>query len=164
MDARSDLLLTCGWAPRHYQGLALEPLVKVFDLKLQKTLPPISFHGGAANVRIHHKMSTYCSIVSQSGVVYSVDILNPDKPVIRYTNYTSQVLGMELAPSGRAMVLYDSHCQIRLWGGPDPKLSFTEYPNTTEFADEPTPTQHLDWTPEMSVRLFRSPFVPADTC
>ena len=36
MDARCDYLLTCGWAQQQYHGLALERLVRVYDLKAMR--------------------------------------------------------------------------------------------------------------------------------
>ena len=43
MDARGDYLLTCGWAQQQYHGLALERLVRVYDLKAQKSVAPVTF-------------------------------------------------------------------------------------------------------------------------
>jgi PAB-dependent poly(A)-specific ribonuclease subunit 2 len=158
MDARGDYLLTCGWAPRHYQGLALEQLVRVYDLKIQKPAPPISFPPGAAFVRMHPKLSTTCTVLSQSGAIYSIDILNPDVPIMRFAQtFDAQIRGLDVMPSGKGFAMADSHCQLVLWGSTS-KMQFLEYGRPTEFADHQMPARQLDWSPETALNLVGMPY------
>ncbi len=41
MDARSDVLVTCGWSSRPQHGYMLDHLANVFDLKTLMPLPPV---------------------------------------------------------------------------------------------------------------------------
>lgn len=157
MDARGDYLLTTGWAQMQYQGLALERLVRVFDLKTQKPAPPVPFQSGAAHVRMHPKLSSTCIVISQSGLIHSIDIQNPDMPMMRYANsFDVQFMGLELMPSGKGFALADSQSQITLWGSPS-KLQFTEYSRPTEFADPTGDHKHLDWSPDAPLNLIGMP-------
>lgn len=158
MDARGDYLLTCGWAPRHYQGLALEQLVRVYDLKIQKPAPPISFPPGAAFVRMHPKLSTTCTVISQAGAIYSIDILNPDIPIMRFAQtFDAQLRGLDVMPSGKGFAMADSHCQLVLWGSTT-KMQFLEYGRPTEFADHQLPARQLDWSPDTALNLIGMPY------
>jgi PAB-dependent poly(A)-specific ribonuclease subunit 2 len=158
MDARGDYLLTCGWAPRHYQGLALEQLVRVYDLKIQKPAPPISFPPGAAFVRMHPKLSTTCTVLSQAGAIYSIDILNPDVPIMRFAQtFDAQLRGLDVMPSGKGFAMADSHCQLVLWGSTT-KMQFLEYGRPTEFADHQLPARQLDWSPDTALNLIGMPY------
>ena len=158
MDARGDYLLTCGWAPRHYHGLALEQLVRVYDVKLQKALPPISFPHGAACVRMHPKLSSTCMVISQTGTIYSIDVQNPEIPSVLYIpTYDAQLTGLELMPSGRGFALTDSHCHLILRGS-STSMQFVEYGKAIEFADAPSVSKHLDWSADTPLNLIGMPY------
>lgn len=158
MDARGDYLLTCGWVQQQYHGLSLERLVRVYDLKNQKSVSPVTFSQGAAFVRMHPKLSSTCIVVAQGGAIQSIDVQNPDIPMMRFAQtFDAQLTGLELMPSGKGFALTDSHCQITLWGSPA-KMQFTEFPQPTEFADAPAPTKHLDWTSDLPLNLIGMPY------
>ncbi|KXT04451.1 hypothetical protein AC578_3579 [Pseudocercospora eumusae] len=158
MDARGDYLLTCGWAQMQYQGLSLERLVRVYDLKAQRPAPPVSFPIGAAFVRMHPKLTSTCIVVSQNGLIHSVDIQNPDMPTMRYVqSYEDKFLGVELMPSGKGLALQDSNDQVVLYGSPS-KLHFTEYSTPTEFADPMDSHKSLDWSDHVPFNTIGMPY------
>ena len=158
MDARGDYLLTCGWAQQQYHGLALERLVRVYDLKNQKSVAPVTFGQGAAFVRMHPKLSSTCIVISQSGAIQSIDVQNPDIPIMRFAQtFDAQLTGLELMPSGKGFAMADNHCQIAVWGSAS-KMQFTEYTQRTEFADVTAPTKHIDWSPDVPLNLIGMPY------
>lgn len=146
MDAKSDFLVTCGWSPRQQFGFMLDPFTNVFDLKTLAPLPPIPFHTGAAFVRMHPRMSTTSIIASQNGQMQVIDLMNPDTANLRQVNlYDTFLTGLELAPSGEALALSNTICNIHLWGSPS-KIHFPEYSNSTEFAEHHVPPPSMDWS------------------
>lgn len=150
MDAKSDYLVTCGWSPRQQHGYMLDPLANVFSLKTLQPLPPIPFQPGAAFVRMHPRMSTTCIIASQTGQLQVVDIHNPNTVNLKQAHVfeNTYLNWLEMAPSGEALALGNSMCQIHLWGSPT-KMQFAEYSNPTSFADDaPQHSASLDWSPE----------------
>ncbi|PSK54749.1 hypothetical protein B9Z65_3838 [Elsinoe australis] len=158
MDVRSEILVTCGWSPRQQHGFMLDHLANVFDLKNLSPLPPVPFPPGAAFVRMHPRMSTTCIVASQTGLMYAVDIMNPDVPSMKHANiFDTHLLALDLAPSGEALALTDAQCAIHLWGSPT-KIQFTEYSNPTGFADPAQPTPPLDWSPEIPLNLIGMPY------
>ena len=158
MDARGDYLLTCGWAQQQYQGLGLERLVRVYDLKNQRSVAPVTFGQGAAFVRMHPKLSSTCIVVSQTGAIQSIDVQNPDVPMMKFAQtFESHLTSLEIMPSGKGFALTDSHCQITLWGTQS-KIQYTEFPQHTEFADTSAPTKHLDWNTALPFNLIGMPY------
>lgn len=151
MDVRSDLLVTCGFSPRQQGRFALDHLVGVYNLKIFHPLPPVPFPPGAAFVRMHPRMSTTCLVSSNVGLIYAIDIMNTDTPIMRHANvYDTHVLGIDLAPSGEALALADGQGAIHLWGSPS-RIQFTEYASPTEFPDTPSHIQPMDFSPDMYV-------------
>jgi PAB-dependent poly(A)-specific ribonuclease subunit 2 len=149
MDARSDFLVTCGLSQRQQHGLMHDPLANVFDLKSLSPLPPIPFQPGAAFVRMHPKMSTTSIVASQTGQLQVVDLMNPHTVNLKQAHiYDNDFLtGIELAPTGEALALASSMCQIHVWGSPS-KMKFAEFGHPTLFPDTITNDQLTDWSEE----------------
>ncbi|USW48021.1 Putative ribonuclease H-like superfamily, exonuclease, RNase T/DNA polymerase III [Septoria linicola] len=146
MDASGDYLLTCGWAQSQHHGLALERLVRVYDLKNRKPARPLPFQSGAAYVRLHPRLSSTCIVLSQNGTLHSIDIQNPEMPNMKFASpMDGQFIGLELMPSGKGFVLADSNNNLILWGAPT-KIQFTDYAKATDFPDAVASHKALEWT------------------
>ncbi|KAG0161119.1 hypothetical protein PDIDSM_8652 [Penicillium digitatum] len=160
MDARNDLLVTCGFSVRHLGSPIVDPLANVYDLKTLTPLPPIPFHAGAAYVRMHPKLHTTSFVASQTGQLQVIDLMNPNSVNLRQAN-VSLVLGIDLSPSGEALAINDAECSIHLWGSPT-KVHFNELSKETEFADVPTRPSQVDWSSESPLNMVGSPPAPLD--
>lgn len=161
MDARSDFLVTCGLSQRHQHGLMPDPMANVLDLKSLKPLPPIPFQPGAAFVRMHPKMSTTSIVVSQTGQLQVVDIMNPNTVYLKQARIydNTHITGIELAGTGEALALASSMCQIHLWGSPT-RLQYAVHSKPTKFADS-VPSYEgpsMDWTEESPLNLVGMPY------
>ncbi|KAL8736688.1 MAG: hypothetical protein Q9166_000054 [cf. Caloplaca sp. 2 TL-2023] len=148
MDAQDSYLVTCGWSTRPYGPPTLESFAKVYDLKKLEQLPPIPFHGGAAFVQMHPKLSTTSIISSMSGQLQVANILDPNTSNLLQANlgnYMSQS-HLVLAPSGAAWALADIDGVIQIWAASLDKLRFTESAAPTEFAGDvfPLPFMGID--------------------
>ncbi|KAL4817259.1 PAB-dependent poly(A)-specific ribonuclease subunit pan2 [Aspergillus spinulosporus] len=156
MDARGDLLVTCGFSIRQTGSPIVDPLANVYDLKTLSPLPPIPFHAGAAYVRMHPKLQTTSFVASQSGQLQVVDLMNPNAFKLRQAT-VSFMLGIEISPSGEALAINDAECFIQLWGSPA-KIHFNEMSKEVEFADvTPRPPQ-VDWSPEIPLNVIGMPY------
>src|ERR1700753_383515 len=62
-----------------------------------------------------------------------------------------------MPPSGEALALTDTRCNIHLWGSPS-KIQFAEYSNPTEFPDQVMPPQSIDWSPDTPLNLIGMPY------
>ena len=136
MDAQNNYLVTCGWSTRPHGPAAPEHFAKVYDLRKLEQLPPIPFHGGAAFVQMHPKLSTTSIIGSVHGQLQVVDLMNPNTSNLHQANLGDYMSGLILAPSGAAWALVDLTGVVQIWGLSRSKLRFTESAAPTELADE----------------------------
>lgn len=145
MDAQHDFIVTCGYSLRQGQNYMLDPFLNVFDVKNMSSMPPIPFPAGAAYVRMHPRMLTTSIVVSQSGQMHVVDLMNPNTSNVRQANVLTYLSMFEIAPSGEAIALTDAECYIHVWGSPT-KLHFVDLAAPIEFA---TPAEHvppIEWS------------------
>jgi PAB-dependent poly(A)-specific ribonuclease subunit 2 len=156
MDARNDLLVTCGFSVRHLGSPIVDPLANVYDLKTLSPLPPIPFHAGAAYVRMHPKLHTTSFVASQTGQLQVVDLMNPNAINLRQAN-VSFMLGIDISPSGEALAINDAECSIHLWGSPS-KIHFNEMSKEVEFADVVPRPPPLDWSPDTPLNIIGMPY------
>lgn len=152
MDANSDFLVTCSLSHRQQHGLVFDPLANVYDLKTLTQLSPIPFQPGAAFVRMHPRMSTTSIVVSQNGQLQVVDIMNPHAVRLRQAHiYEPTCLTcVQMAPSGEALALTSTACNIHIWGSPS-KLKFAEYSNATVFPDTLSTVPSVTWSNDVYV-------------
>lgn len=150
MDAQHDFIVTCGYSLRQGQNYMLDPFLNVFDIKKMSSMPPIPFPAGAAYVRMHPRMLTTSIVVSQSGQMHVVDLMNPNTSNVRQANVLSYLSMFEIAPSGEAVALADVDCNIHLWGSPS-KLHFVDLATPLEFATPEDPLPAIEWTADTSV-------------
>lgn len=145
MDAQHDFIVTCGasFKQQAAQTYMLDPYVNVFDLKNMTSMAPIPFPPLAAYVRMHPRMLTTSIVVSQQGQMHVVDLMNPNTSNVRHANVLSYLTMVEIAPSGEAIVMADTECNIHLWGSPS-RIHFAELSMPIEFADE-EPIPPLEW-------------------
>lgn len=156
MDARNDLLVTCGFSLRHTGAPIVDPLANVYDLKTLTPLPPIPFHAGAAYVRMHPKLHTTSFVASQTGQIQVIDLMNPTSVNLRQAN-VSLMLGIDLSSSGEALAINDAEASIHLWGSPT-KVHFNELSKETEFADVTTRPPTVNWSLETPLSIVGMPY------
>lgn len=147
MDAQNDFIVTCGYSLRQGQAYVLDPFLNIFDIKKMSSMPPIPFPAGAAYVRMHPRLLTTSVVVSQSGQMHVVDLMNPNTSNVRQANTISFLSMFEIAPSGEAIALTDVECQIHIWGSPS-KAHFRDLSQPIETATQQEPVPQMDWNPE----------------
>ena len=156
MDAQHDIIVTCGMSPRNQGYVMFDPLVNAFDLKQMVSMVPVPFPSGAAYVRMHPRMSTTSIVVSQSGQMHVVDLVNPNMSTVKQANHFSMKL-VDIAPSGEAIALADTDCFIHLWGHQG-KLQFAELPNMVEVATPSDPIPQLEFKDDTPLNTIGMPY------
>ncbi|WZH49224.1 ubiquitin carboxyl-terminal hydrolase-domain-containing protein [Fusarium acuminatum] len=157
MDAQHDFIVTCGYSLRQGQSYMLDPFLNVFDIKNMSSMPPIPFPAGAAYVRMHPRMLTTSIVVSQSGQIHVVDLMNPNTSNVRQANVLSYMSMFEIAPSGEAIAMTDADCVIHLWGSPT-KLHFVDLATPIEFATPEEPLPNIDWSTDVPFNSIGMPY------
>ena len=144
MDAQHDFIVTCGYSLRQGHNYMLDPFLNVYDIKKMGSMPPIPFPAGAAHVRMHPRMSTTNIVMSQTGQMHVVDLMNPNTSNVRQANITTYLTMFEIAPSGEAIAMADAGHTIHLWASPS-KVRFVDFPTPLEFATAEEPAAQIDW-------------------
>jgi PAB-dependent poly(A)-specific ribonuclease subunit 2 len=156
-DAQHDYIVTCGYALRQANHWIPDRFVNVFDLKNMVSLNPVPSPAGAAFVRMHPRMSTTVIIASQQGQIHMTDLLNVNSGNLRQAMVMGYITMMEIAPSGEAIALADSECNILVWGSPT-RLKFAEFAVPTEHSDYQAPQKHLGWDENEPLNLIGMPY------
>lgn len=115
----------------------VDPLVKIYDLRMQKALPPVSFPG-AAFLRMHPKMTAAAIIASSAGSFQVADVMNPGACRVYHANIQTYITAMDLSPTGDFLAMADAEGIVQIWSAPGKK----------QFTDVGAP---IDW-PEPPVR------------
>lgn len=147
-DAQHDFIVACGYSLRQGANWMHDHFVSVFDLKNLTSMPPIPFPAGAAFVRMHPRMSTTSIICSQSGQMHVVDLMNVNTSNVRQIMSLSYLTMIEMAPSGEALALADSECNVQLWGSPT-RIRFAEFATPIEREDYQEQSAPISWAPDM---------------
>ncbi|KAL8941516.1 MAG: hypothetical protein Q9216_002198 [Gyalolechia sp. 2 TL-2023] len=158
MDAQSNYLVTCGWSSRPYGGAFLESFAKVYDLRKLEQLPPIPFHGGAAYVQLHPKLSTTSILSSAIGQIQVVDLMNPNTSNLHQVILGNYMSHLVLAPSGAAWAIADNDGVVQIWGLSRSKLRFTESAALVEFADEDIPPPSMGIESDLPLSTVGMPY------
>ncbi|KAJ4293921.1 poly(A)-specific ribonuclease [Collariella sp. IMI 366227] len=159
MDAQNDFIVTCGGSAKQQatQTYMLDPYVNVFDLKNMTSMKPMPFPPLAAHVRLHPRMLTTTIVTSQHGQMHVVDIMNPNTSNVRYANVMTFINLFEIAPTGEALAMADSECNIHLWGSPS-KIHFTDMALPIDMPKPEEPAPMLDWSPDTPLSSIGIPY------
>ncbi|KAL8762093.1 MAG: hypothetical protein Q9184_001865 [Pyrenodesmia sp. 2 TL-2023] len=158
MDAQDNYLVTCGRSTRPYGGASLESFARVYDLRKLEQLPPIPFHGVAAYVQLHPKLSTTSILCSTHGQVQVVDLMNPNTSNIHQVALHDLISHLVLAPSGAAWALASNDGAVQIWGASRHKLRFTQSAVPVEFADEDFPPPKMDIDSDFPLSTVGMPY------
>lgn len=118
-----------------HANFIVDPLVKVFDLRMQKALPPVSFPG-ASFIQMHPKMTAAAIIGSNTGQFQIVDVMNPGAMKIYNASTSSYVSAMQLSPTGDVLALLDAEGVLQMWSSMG-KRNFTEFGNPVKWPEPP---------------------------
>lgn len=112
-DAQGHLIATWGWT--HMQGHPLpDPLVRLYDTRTLRALPPISFSAGPAFVNLNPSDPSKLVIASQSGMLQVADT-SAGTNEFQQLDVNSYITSMALSPRGDYLVFGDGDGQLHLW-------------------------------------------------
>jgi len=149
MDTQNDFVVTCGTSPRQQGAVyGIDSFVNVFDLKNLASMSPISFPPLAAFVRMHPRLFTTSIVLSQTGQIHIIDLMNPNTSNVKQANIFCFPNRIEISPTGEALALSDTDCYIHLWGSRG-KIQFTELAVPIELPQDEEPEPPLEWDEEM---------------
>ncbi|AMD21328.1 HER049Cp [Eremothecium sinecaudum] len=156
MDIQDYTLVTAGKSKRFNMQYP-DQFVNVYDLRIMKQLPPISFSKandfmgtgysiGADFVQLHPILPTVVAIASVTGVFDFVDLANPTARS-QYCHPCQSITQFELSPSGDYIAFIEHDNNINMWTRSNGTTGFTssaaiilEYP---DFPDDGILPNHI---------------------
>lgn len=113
-DANGHIVCTWGWT--HVQGHPVaDPLVRLYDVRMLRALPPVSFPAGPAFALLHPTDSTKLVISSQQGMLQIADLSASSQASFLQLDVNTYVTSMALSPLGDYLAFGDADGQLHLW-------------------------------------------------
>ncbi|KAH9457495.1 hypothetical protein Pst134EA_021369 [Puccinia striiformis f. sp. tritici] len=171
METEGNYLVTCGYSLKQGHPVR-DPLVKVFDVRALRPLPPITFSSSPAHVRFHPRMSSTLFITSSTGQLQIIDLAQPIPTSSFYQlDVGSYITDMCISSSGDGLAYAEADGLVHLWTTAVGDLDLTDdgvrSTNTKpikwsrgnmpivlpDSIDEPAPIQWTDETPLSSIGM-----------
>ena len=125
-----------------------DPLVRLYDIRTLRALPPISFPAGPAFAVLHPTDPSKLVISSQQGMLQVIDMASGSSGSFAQLDVTSYITSMALSSAGDYLAFGDGDGQIHLWTSlstEDPLPPFASGIRT-EWPDPPDPLPSIEWT------------------
>lgn len=156
LDVKGNYVATCGYSVRSKRfgpaPAALEymvdPLVNLYDLRMMRALPPLSFPAGASFVKFHPKLPNIVVVASTAGHLQFVDMydqllthlyqadLAPPADVPALAAPASYLSNLDISKNGEFLCFSDGFRNLRLWS--------LNVPATPDFVNFPAPLDRPD--------------------
>ncbi|KAF8654097.1 hypothetical protein AX16_003630 [Volvariella volvacea WC 439] len=158
MQASGNLAYTVGLGERQARPF-LDPLVKIYDLRTMRPLAPIPFPAGPAFIHILPKRSASIAIISNQGLVNTVDI-NTSKSEFCQLDIASYLTSSAISPTAAYLACGDAEGLVHLMTqAEDPDLPFNGFDGqAVEWADMPAPLPDVEWTDETPLNVIGLPY------
>ncbi|EFI28391.1 PAB-dependent poly(A)-specific ribonuclease subunit PAN2 [Coprinopsis cinerea okayama7 len=168
LQATSNFIFSIGMGERHARPFP-DPLVKVYDLRTMRALPPIPCSSGPALIHVLPKRSSSIAVASAQGLINIVDASNPSAAGEFYQlDVPSYLTSFAISPTGTYIACGDADGLVHLLSqAEDASLPFNGFDGQpTPWMDTPAPIPEIDWqddTPLNSIGLpyYETPLLSA---
>ncbi|CDO94917.1 unnamed protein product [Kluyveromyces dobzhanskii CBS 2104] len=150
MDFKDNTLVTAGKS-KTFGYMQSDQFINVYDIRIMKQLPPISFSKtpsfvgnhtsskfpiGADFLQLHPVLPTVVAVASFSGSFDFIDLVNPSlrTPYIHPCKSISQ---FTLSPSGDYLAFLEEDTTINMWSRSNAMSGFTNSAGILEYQDYP---------------------------
>ncbi|EJD06087.1 uncharacterized protein FOMMEDRAFT_78690 [Fomitiporia mediterranea MF3/22] len=161
LEVSGNLVFSIGWGVRQGRPFP-EPLVKVYDLRSFKALPPSSFSAGPGFINTLPRRSSSVVVTSTRGLVNIVDTSNPgDGGEFYQLDVSSYVSSVAVSATGVYLAFGDADGGIQLMTAGDeegtvPFNGFEGQP--VEWPDVPEPVPSIDWNDSTPLNSIGMPY------
>ncbi|KAH9843028.1 ubiquitin carboxyl-terminal hydrolase-domain-containing protein [Rhodofomes roseus] len=159
LEASGNYIYTIGLGTRQGRPYP-DPLVKVYDIRALKPLPPLPFASGPAFINIIPKRPSTLAITSHQGLVNIVDASNPTVNEFYQLDAPSYITATAVSATGAYLAFGDTDGAVHLMsaaeeGASIPFNGFEGRP--IEWADTPEPLPEIDWTDTTPLNIIGMP-------
>ncbi|CAL1703566.1 unnamed protein product [Somion occarium] len=160
LEAGSNFLCTIGMGTRQGRPFP-DPLVKVYDIRTMRALPPVPFSNGPAFINRIPTRSSTIVVTSNEGLINVVDVTNPTDSEFHQLASASYVTTAAVSPTGSYMAFGDADGIIHLLtaaeeGSDLPLNGFDGQP--VEWADPPEELPTIEWIDTTPLNAIGMPY------
>ncbi|TPX39823.1 hypothetical protein SeMB42_g03619 [Synchytrium endobioticum] len=146
MDVAGHTLVSCGSSERSGTQVR-EPLVKIFDLRAMRSLPPVSFTAKASFVKFLPKLSSTALITSAKGTFQICDVLNSTSSIQFYAiegidAVPGQLTAFDVSSSGGVFIFGDATGVLYQFAD-HVESRINMYSRPSEYAAPPQPETYI---------------------
>ncbi|KAI0303542.1 PAB-dependent poly-A-specific ribonuclease subunit PAN2 [Multifurca ochricompacta] len=159
LQSSGNHVYTIGFGLRQSRPIP-DPLVKIYDLRSMKPLPPVPFPAGPTFINLLPMRSSSLVVTSNHGLVNIVDTLNPTSINEFYQlDIPSFVSSTAVSPTGAYMAFGDSDGLIHILTAADETMPFNGYEGQPfEWAASPEPLLEVEWTDSTPLNSVGLPY------
>ncbi|THH06212.1 hypothetical protein EW145_g4234 [Phellinidium pouzarii] len=161
LEVSGNLVFSIGWGVRQSRPFP-EPLVKVYDIRSFKALPPVSFSAGPGFINLLPRRSSSVVVTSTMGLINIVDTSNPgDGGEFYQLDVPSYVSSVAVSATGVYIAFGDADGNIHLMTAADEEgsLPFNGFEGQPiEWPDVPEPLPDINWTESTPLNSIGMPF------
>ncbi|KAF7359264.1 PAN2-PAN3 deadenylation complex catalytic subunit PAN2 [Mycena sanguinolenta] len=137
-----------------------DPLVKVYDLRTMRPLPPIPFSSTPAFINILPKRPSTIVVTSNQGLINIVDVSTAGSEFYQL-DITSYLTSVAISPTGAYLACGDAEGIVHLMTQIDEEgsLPFNGFDGQpVEWADTPAPLPQIEWTDTTPLNSIGLPY------
>ncbi|QRV85967.1 PAB-dependent poly(A)-specific ribonuclease subunit PAN2 [Ceratobasidium sp. AG-Ba] len=160
LETSGQYILTAGWGIRQSRPHA-DTLVKVFDARTLRPLPPVPFADLPSFIRPHPKKSSTIIIASSQGFVNVIDIANPAAADFNQIQTSSYLTSAAISPGGDYLAFGDAEGFVHLLSSTpeNEAVPFNGYEGEPGvWAHEPGELPEINWTPDTPLSSVGLPY------
>ncbi|KAH9484202.1 PAN2-PAN3 deadenylation complex catalytic subunit PAN2 [Psilocybe cubensis] len=143
-----------------------DPLVKVYDVRTMRPLPPIPFSAGPAFIHALPNRTSTLVVVSLHGLIHVVDASNPAASIElyqldfpSYATESSYITSGAISPSATYMAFGDNDGRIHIMSQADGEIPFNGYDGQpVPWANTPAPLPEIQWTKSTPLNVIGMPY------
>ena len=148
MDFKDNTLVTAGKS-KSLNNLQSDQFINLYDVRIMKQLPPVSFsknasfvgsHAGSKHplgadfLQLHPVLPTVVAVASSSGSFDFIDLVNPSLRT-PYIHPCKSITQFQLSPSGDYLAFIEEGTTINMWNRSNSMLGFTNSAGMLEYQD-----------------------------
>jgi PAB-dependent poly(A)-specific ribonuclease subunit 2 len=145
IDVKENLMVTCGFTARN-GNLVCDPLVKVFDLRMNRLLSQTHFNYGPTYLKFNPRFSSQVCVVSQTGYYQFKDVGGEQNTSIAYQLETrgQAIQGFDISSCGEVLAFSDANGYVHLWNMSQQYFHINNYSVETEMPMTPRDPKEYD--------------------
>ncbi|KAF8889778.1 WD40-repeat-containing domain protein [Gymnopilus junonius] len=147
LETAGNFIFTIGMGERQSRPFP-DPLVKIYDLRTMRPLPPIPFSAGPAFIHALPNRTSSIAIISNQGLINIVDVSNISAFNEFYQlDIATYITSTSISPSATYMAFGDAEGTIHLMSQAVGDTPFNGYEGQpVPWADTPSPLPDIQWT------------------